>query len=136
VKYILISFSLLSLNIFASGKYSNSNIYIVCDFPKAGYFEYIVNGYFENPSLLEEGFIHCAKPSQLEYVMNKYFKADTYILLVSTRNLLGSRLVYEGINPANLYPHLYRRFFKEDSIAEILVTRSLDGNFILPSEFR
>ena len=93
------------------------------------------NGYFRTQSLETEGFTHCAKPSQLEYVMNKYFKADSYVLFISASYLLGSEVKYEGRDESNLYPHLYRRFNKADALEVINIHRGSDGKFILPSVF-
>lgn len=136
MKMILSLLCLMSVNVFAAGIYSDSSVYVVCDIPESEYKDYLRNGYFEMDSLHTEGFIHCAKPNQLDYVMNKYFKSDSYILFVSSKSLLGKELKYEGKDQSNLYPHLYRRFFKKDSIVEIKVTKNSEGRFIVPSDLK
>lgn len=99
-------------------------------------FSLLANGYFETQSLSDEGFIHCARPGQLYYVMNKYFKADSYKIFVSHKDKLGDKLVYEGKDPSDLYPHLYRRFNKADNIYDFRIDRNEDGTFHLPRIFK
>lgn len=135
MKSIVFIFLLLSSKLRACEDFSNSNLYVVCDIPLSQYQEYRKNGYFESISLQEEGFIHCAKPSQLEDVMNKYFEEDHYVLFVSTNTRLADSLKYESKDNINFYPHLYRRFYKEDALAEILVSRGKEGRFTLPKMF-
>jgi uncharacterized protein (DUF952 family) len=132
MKIILILLTICSFNVLGQGMYSNSEVYVVCDIPLNEYELYSENGYFRTESLGTEGFIHCARPSQLEYVMNKYFKADSYVLFISSRSLLGESLKYEGNDPNNLYPHLFRQFNKSDVIEQVIVNRSMNGEFILP----
>lgn len=136
MKILFVILSIYSASIFAQGRYSNSDKYVICDIPIKDYNQYKELGYFETESLYKEGFIHCAKPNQLEYVMNKYFKDDSYVLFVAHKNTLGFFLKYEGKDPSNLYPHLYRRFTKKDSIDEVIVSRGNDGVFKLPTEFQ
>jgi uncharacterized protein (DUF952 family) len=134
-KMILIIF-IVSLNVMAQGKYSDSEIYVICDVPMENFGNYYLDGYFETESLKTEGFIHCARPSQLQYVMNKYFKSDDYMLFITTKEKLGNMLIYEGDDSSNTYPHLYRRFESSDVINLIAVTRDVYGRFILPNQFR
>ena len=132
--FIIIILSMIS-NVYANGKYS-SDKYVICDIPESEYKKFVENEFFVTKSLAEEGFIHCASPSQLEYVMNKYFKGDSYRLFVSTKDMLGSQLRYEGKESQNLYPHLYRPFYKNDLIKSMNIKRSSKGKYVLPSEFK
>ncbi len=117
------------------GLYSGDD-YVVCDVPKKEYQAFLDQGFFVTDSLQTEGFIHCAKPSQLSYVMNKYFVQDEYVMFVSRKDILGSELVYEGKDPNNLYPHLRRAFKHSDLIATFFVKRNAQGQFEIPLELQ
>lgn len=110
--------------------------YVICDIPQKEYEKFLDQGFFVTESLQAEGFIHCAKPSQLPYVMNKYFIEDEYVVFVSHKDLLGPELIYEGKEANNLYPHLYRAFKKADLIATFFVKRNNDGQFDIPLELQ
>lgn len=111
----------------------NHDDYVLCDIPSNEFKAFVKNGYFETESLATEGFIHCAKPSQMPYVMNKYFTEDSYFIFVSHKLMLEDDLKYEGKDPDNLFPHLYRRFNREDAILFFEVKRNDNGKFELPS---
>jgi uncharacterized protein (DUF952 family) len=117
------------------GLYSSDDV-VVCDIPKKDYQAFVDNGFFVTESLQTEGFIHCAKPSQLPYVVNKYFVEDEYAVFVSRKDMLGSELVYEGKDPNNLYPHLRRAFKQSDLIATFFMKRNANGQFEIPVELQ
>lgn len=118
-----------------SGLYSDDN-YVICDLPARSITPFIEEGFFSTESLTTEGFIHCARPRQLEYVMRKYFSEDSYVLFVSHKDNLGVDLIYEGKDPNNLYPHLYRSFYKEDLIAHFTIQRNEAGQFEIPQQLK
>lgn len=103
---------------------------VICSFEKEELVPFVKNGFYRPQSLETEGFVHCCKPSQLEYVSNKFFKKDEYILLISNQHVLGEDLVYE-----NDFPHLYRELKAEDITDILFLKRDHSGRFILPSEF-
>lgn len=117
------------------GLYSGDDI-VVCDIPKKDYQAFLDQGFFATESLQTEGFIHCAKPSQLPYVVNKYFIEDDYAVFVTRKDILGSELVYEGKDPNNLYPHLRRVFKQSDLIATFFMKRNANGQFEIPLELQ
>lgn len=123
------------LNAMSEGKYSSED-FVICDVPEKEYAEFLEKGFFKTTSLEEEGFIHCAKPSQLEYVMNKFFEGDSYRLFISTTKKLGDKLKYEGKDENNQFPHLYRPFYRKDIIESMNIKRNEDGNFSLPVVFK
>jgi uncharacterized protein (DUF952 family) len=68
-------------------------------------------GYYEAPSLLTEGFIHCSKKEQVEGVMERYY-ADQYDLLILhiDEGKLESPYIYELAPSVNEeFPHVYGR---------------------------
>ena len=112
------------------GLYS-SDEFVVTEIPMAQYQDFLKNGFFTTESLQSEGFIHCAMPSQMPYVVNKYFTEDEYVVFVSRQDILGSDLVYEGKDPKNLYPHLRRSFNVSDIVATLFMKRNSSGQFEL-----
>jgi uncharacterized protein (DUF952 family) len=66
-------------------------------------------GFYEHPSLKEEGFIHCSEEQQVAGVLERYFqgKTDLVKLVIDTQKL-KSRYVHEW-SPSTLdtYPHVY-----------------------------
>lgn len=67
------------------------------------------NGFYEHPSLKEEGFIHCSEAQQVAGVLERFFKDQTDLIkLVIDTNKLTSRYVQEW-SPSTLdtFPHVY-----------------------------
>lgn len=116
------------------GKYKSDD-YIVCDFEERFWTTFLETGIYSPDSLHSEGFIHCAYPHQVCYVMDKYFKADSYRILVFKKSELSEHLKFEGVNATNLYPHLYRPVLKSDVLDSWNIQRNEQGSFDLPEEF-
>lgn len=67
------------------------------------------NGFYEHPSLKEEGFIHCSEDRQVADVLERFFKGKTNLLkLVIDTDKLTSHYVQEW-SPSILdtFPHIY-----------------------------
>lgn len=72
-------------------------------------------------SLNTEGFIHLCTKSQLQGVLNRYYKnVSDLILLHIEEDLLTERLVYESSTNDELFPHLYGSINK-NAITKCLV---------------
>lgn len=68
----------------------------------------IRSGFYSNPSLKKEGFIHCAERNQLEQVIDNYFKGENKLLLLIIDPLkVTSEIKYEAAINEQLYPHIY-----------------------------
>ena len=67
------------------------------------------NGYYDAPSLYEEGFIHMSQHHQVEGVKERYYKnVKNLILLHIDENKLTSPLKYELSPTINEnFPHLF-----------------------------
>jgi uncharacterized protein (DUF952 family) len=67
------------------------------------------NGFYESPSLKNEGFIHCSQEEQVEGVLERYFadKSNLVKLVIDT-DKLTSQFIYEW-SPSNTetFPHVY-----------------------------
>ena len=67
------------------------------------------NGFYEHPSLKEEGFIHCSQEHQLSGVLERYFNgAKDLVKLVIDTEKLTSKLVYDwSPTVQDTFPHIY-----------------------------
>jgi len=66
-------------------------------------------GYYEHPSLKNEGFIHCSHEHQLAGVLERYFAGRTDLVkLVIDTDQLTSRFVFDW-SPSlrDTFPHVY-----------------------------
>lgn len=68
-------------------------------------------GFYEAPSLKQEGFIHCSQPAQVAGVLERYFRDrhDLVKLEIDTGRL-QSPFYYEwSSSVADTFPHIYGR---------------------------
>lgn len=66
-------------------------------------------GFYESPSLKDEGFIHCSQEHQVAAVLERYFAGRTGIvkLIIDTDQLSG-RFVFEwSPSTEDTFPHVY-----------------------------
>ena len=64
--------------------------------------------FYEAESLKAEGFIHCSYPNQLEAVLERYYKNESRVLILSVNpNLLTAKLIAEPSTGGEIYPHIY-----------------------------
>lgn len=66
-------------------------------------------GFYEHPSLKEEGFIHCSEEHQVAGVLQRYFAGQTNLVkLVIDTSKLSSRYVQEwSTSTQDTFPHIY-----------------------------
>jgi len=66
-------------------------------------------GFYETPSLKEEGFIHCSQPEQVAGVLERYFSGKTELVkLVIDTDKLTSQFIYDwSPSIADTFPHVY-----------------------------
>lgn len=75
--------------------------------------------FYEAASLQTENFIHCSYPNQLEAVLERYYKDEKRVLILSLDpDLLTSELVAEPSTGGEIYPHVYGQINKT-AIVEI-----------------
>lgn len=79
------------------------------------------NGFYEHPSLKEEGFIHCSQEHQLSGVLERYFTgAKDLVKLVIDTEKLTSKLVYDwSPKVQDTFPHIYG-VINLDAVVEII----------------
>jgi uncharacterized protein (DUF952 family) len=66
-------------------------------------------GYYEAPSLISEGFIHCSEAHQVAGVLERYFEGQTGLVkLVIDTDKLKSRYIQEwSPSVKDTFPHIY-----------------------------
>lgn len=66
-------------------------------------------GFYEHPSLKDEGFIHCSQDHQLAGVLERYFAGKTDLVkLVIDTDKLSSKFVFDwSPSLADTFPHVY-----------------------------
>ena len=68
---------------------------------------------YEAESLSAEGFIHCSYRSQLNEVLERYYKnAGKVLILHINPYLLTSELIGEASTNREIYPHIYGKINK------------------------
>jgi uncharacterized protein (DUF952 family) len=69
----------------------------------------VQQGFYEAPSLQEEGFIHCSQENQVAGVLERYYSGQyDLVKLVIETDLLESRFVFEwSPSTADTFPHIY-----------------------------
>ncbi len=79
------------------------------------------NEYYYSPTFDTEGFIHLSRDSQVDGVLDRYYKnVDGLIKLHVDTSHLINKLVYEAATAGELFPHLYGGLNK-DAITHITV---------------
>ena len=66
-------------------------------------------GFYDHPSLIAEGFIHCSQEHQVAGVLQRYFAGKTDLLkLVIDTDKLTSKFVFDwSPSIADTFPHVY-----------------------------
>jgi uncharacterized protein (DUF952 family) len=78
-------------------------------------------GFYETPSLKEEGFIHCSQPEQVPGVLERYFSGQTGLVkLVIDTDKLTSQFIYDwSPSIADTFPHVYGPI-NADAVIEVV----------------
>ncbi len=66
-------------------------------------------GFYDHPSLVEEGFIHCSQDHQVVGVLERYFAGQTDLIkLVIDTDKLTSKFVFDwSPSTKDTFPHVY-----------------------------
>jgi uncharacterized protein (DUF952 family) len=80
------------------------------------------NGFYEHPSLLAEGFIHCSQDHQVAGVLERYFTGQTDLVkLVIDTDKLTSKFVFDwSPSTADTFPHIYGTI-NTDAVVNVIV---------------
>lgn len=92
-------------------------------------------GTYQGNTLVTEGFIHCSTVSQVIGSANRFFKSqsDLVILLIDV-DRVKAEIRYEGVDPTNLFPHIYGELNIDAVISAIDLECDANGSFLLPQE--
>lgn len=114
-----------------AGTYGSEDI-VVCDIPQSLYDTFERTAKVHPQDLSSDPFIHCARPSQMQRVMDKYFKEDEYWIFIMNVQKIQTKLRYEGQSYSTLYPHVYGFISVKDISYDFKIKRNAQGKFILP----
>ncbi len=78
-------------------------------------------GYYEHPSLKDEGFIHCSQDQQIAGVLERYFAGKTDLVkLVIDTDKLTSKFVFDwSPTTQDTFPHIYGPI-NSDAVVDVL----------------
>ena len=78
-------------------------------------------GYYEHPSLKDEGFIHCSQDHQVAGVLERYFAGKTGLVkLVIDTDKLTSKFVFDwSPSTADTFPHVYGPI-NSDAVVDVI----------------
>jgi uncharacterized protein (DUF952 family) len=92
-------------------------------------------GTYRSDSLATEGFIHCSTAAQVLGSANRFFKDKKDLVILSIDPaLVKAEIRYEGVDPNNLFPHIYGELNIDAVIQATDLETNPDGSFIVPSE--
>jgi len=87
-------------------------------------------GYYEHPSLLKEGFIHCSSIHQVHRVANIWYKEYLHpVVLEVDPSKLKCELKYESGGNQEDFPHVYGRIPIESVVQIKELIKAANGNF-------
>jgi uncharacterized protein (DUF952 family) len=93
-------------------------------------------GTYRSNTLASEGFIHCSTLAQVIGSANRFFKAQTDLVILKIDvDRVTPEIRYEGADSNNLFPHIYGELNIDAVIGSIDLESDPDGSFILPAEF-
>ena len=79
------------------------------------------NGFYNHPSLIAEGFIHCSQEHQVAGVLERYFadKTDLVKLVIDTYKLTSKFVFDWSPSTADTFPHVYGTI-NSDAVIDII----------------
>jgi uncharacterized protein (DUF952 family) len=92
-------------------------------------------GWYETPSLVDEGFIHCSYKHQVTVTAGRYYQGiEGLVLLEIDPDKLDSRCVAERSTDNALFPHVYGRINLNAVLRVAAFAPMADGTFNFPEE--
>jgi uncharacterized protein (DUF952 family) len=92
-------------------------------------------GSYRSDTLATEGFIHCSTLAQVVGSANRFFTGlQDVIILVIDCDRVTSEIRYEGVDPHNLFPHIYGELNIDAVIKAVDLETNIDGVFVMPKE--
>jgi uncharacterized protein (DUF952 family)/mannose-6-phosphate isomerase-like protein (cupin superfamily) len=121
--------------VFEEEYFKKLNIFHIIDEPT--YTTNAKDGYYVNPGLQKEGFIHFCDFNLLNAVANHYYKNQSELIVLDVNpTLLESKLLFENsINDRIYYPHVYGPL-NLNAITRVIKIKRIDGSFNPEKECR
>jgi uncharacterized protein (DUF952 family) len=92
-------------------------------------------GEYRSDSLDTEGFIHCSTFAQVVGSANRFFHGQTdLVILVIASDRVAPEIRYEGVDPTNLFPHIYGSLNIDAVDRVIPFSSQSDGSFVMPPQ--
>jgi uncharacterized protein (DUF952 family) len=92
-------------------------------------------GTYQSDTLATEGFTHCSTLAQVIGSANRFFKQQQdLVILVIDIDRVTAEIKYEGIDPNNLFPHIYGELNIDAVMQSIDLEAGADGSFVMPKE--
>jgi uncharacterized protein (DUF952 family) len=94
-----------------------------------------LEGYYQPPSLAEEGFIHCSFAKQVCRIANFLFKGhhDLVILEIDTARTVSKVVVEDLYELGEVFPHIYGKLPWEAVVRIHPLPQNAEGVFQLPA---
>ncbi|AIK40511.1 DUF952 domain-containing protein [Bacillus pseudomycoides] len=91
-------------------------------------------GNIMEPSLMQEGFIHCSFLEQSLQVAEKHFSTEMeLVLLVINPSLVEAEIKYELASNGQNYPHIYGTV-NANAVVKVVELQKENGGYVLPVE--
>jgi uncharacterized protein (DUF952 family) len=92
-------------------------------------------GSYRSDTLATEGFIHCSTLTQVIGSANRFFKGlQDLVILVIDRDRVTAKVLDEGTDPFNLFPHIYGEL-NIDAVTRVVdLETDTDGLFTMPKD--
>ena len=94
--------------------------------------------HYSPPAFSNDGFIHCCKEEQLEYVGKCHFRGrQGLVVLCIDPTMVAAPIKYEDLTGENmLFPHIYG-VLNTDAVKSVVAFQPrADGTFEIPAEIR
>lgn len=92
-------------------------------------------GSYRSDTLATAGFIHCSTLAQVVGSANRFFTGlQDVIILVIDRDQVTAEIRDEGVDPNNLFPHIYGELNIDAVVKVIDLETNTDGLFVIPKE--
>jgi uncharacterized protein (DUF952 family) len=94
-------------------------------------------GNYSSDSLATEGFIHCSTLAQVIGSANRFFKDQTNLVILEIAiDRVTAEIKYEGVDPQNLYPHIYGELNIDAVDRVIPLSAGADGLLTMPAQLQ
>jgi uncharacterized protein (DUF952 family) len=91
-----------------------------------------VEGAYQHPSLVTEGFIHCSTVEQVIWVANAFFRGQAGLVLLEIAAEALDNLKFDAVAGVGVFPHVYGTIDLKAVRRVFAFEPNQDGEFELP----